>query len=63
MRKSGFLRHHRKIRIEGTDLPGIVNKCIRNGILLKDLRYKDQLESTVEVKDDDYRRLKKIAGH
>lgn len=57
------MRHHRKIRIEGTDLPKIVNKCIRNGILLKDLRYKDQLESTVEVKDDDYRRLKKIAGH
>lgn len=57
------MRHHRKIRIEGTDLPGIVNKCIRNGILLKDLRYEDQLESTVEVKDDDYHRLKKIAGH
>ncbi|MBR6799043.1 MAG: sporulation protein YqfD [Firmicutes bacterium] len=57
------MRHHRKIRIEGTDLPGIVNKCIRNGILLKDLRYKNQLESTVEVKDDDYHRLKKIAGH
>ena len=57
------MRHHRKIRIEGMDLPGIVNKCIRNGILLKDLRYKDQLESTVEVKDDDYHRLKNIAGH
>lgn len=57
------MRHHRKIRIEGTDLPGIVNKCIRNGILLKNLRYRDQLESTVEVKDEDYDRLKKLAGH
>lgn len=57
------MRHHRKIKIEGTDLPGIVNKCIKNGILLKDLRYKDQLEATVEVMNEDYDRLKKAAGH
>ena len=63
MRKSGFSKHHRKIKIEGTDLPGIVNKCIRNGILLKDLRYRNELESTADLKDDDYDRLKKLAGH
>lgn len=63
MKKLSFSKHHRKIRIEGTNLPEIVNKCIRNGILLKDLRYKDQLESTVELKDDDYERFKKLAGH
>ena len=63
MRKSGFSRHHRKIRIEGTNLPEIVNKCIKNHIPLKELKYRDQLESTVDIKDEDYDRFKKLAGH
>lgn len=63
MKKFGFLRHHRKIRIEGTELHKIVNKCIKNDITLKDLRCKDTLESTVCVKDEDYSRLRKAAGH
>jgi len=57
------LKHHRKIKIEGTNLPGIVNKCIRNGIPLKDLRYRDELESTARLKDEDFDRLRKAAGH
>lgn len=61
MKKFGFLRHHRKIRIEGTELHKIVNKCIKNDITLKDLRCKDTLESTVCVKDEDYSRLRKAA--
>lgn len=57
------MRHHRKIKIEGTNLPKILNKCIDSNIMLKDLQYKDQTESTVEIKDEDYERLKKLAGH
>lgn len=40
-----------------------MNKCIKNGITLKDLKWKDPLESTVSIKGDDYDRLKKAAGH
>ena len=40
-----------------------MNKCIRNGILLKDLKYRNELESTASMKDEDYDRLKKLAGH
>lgn len=63
MKRFGFLRHHRKIKIEGTNLNGIVNKCIKNQVTLKDLRWNNPLESTVRVKGDDYGRLKKMAGH
>lgn len=62
-RKFGFLRHYRKIKIEGINLSHIVNKCIKNGIILKDLRWKNPLESTVEIQGDDFDRLKKAAGH
>ncbi len=31
--------------------------------MLKDLRYGDQTESTVEIKDEDYERLRRLAGH
>lgn len=49
--------------MEGTDLSKLVNKCIKNGIMLKDLEFKDPLESTVRVKDEDLDRLKNLAGH
>lgn len=57
------MRHHRKIKIEGTNIPNVVNKCIKNNIMLKDLSYQNLLETTVKVKDDDYDRLKKLTGH
>lgn len=63
MKKYGFLRHRRKIKIEGINLPNIINKCIKDNIMLKELQYRDQLESTAEVKDEDFEKLKKLAGH
>lgn len=63
LRKFGFLHHYRKIKIEGTNLSSIVNKCIRNGITLRNLRWKDPLESTVEIKGEDFAALKKTAGY
>ena len=62
-RRFGFLRHYRKIRIEGFDLSGIINKCIRNRIVLRNLQWKSPLESTAEIRSDDFSRLKKAAGH
>lgn len=58
-----FLRHYRKIKVEGTDLNGIVNKCMKNGIHMRNLRWKNPLEFTVEIKGDDLAGLKKTAGH
>ena len=63
MRKFGFLHHYRKIRIEGINLSSIVNKCIKNGIVLRNLKWNDPLESTVEIQNDDFAQLKKTAGN
>lgn len=63
MKRFGFLRHYKKIKIEGTNTSGIVNKCIKNGITLRNLRWKDPLESTAEIKGDDLDDLRKAAGY
>ena len=57
------MHHYRKIRIEGTDLNNIVNKCIKNDIPLRNLKWHNKLESTAEVQGDDFDGLKKTAGH
>lgn len=62
-KRSGFSRHYRKIKIEGLDLGGLLNKCIGNDVDMRNLRWKNPLESTVEVKDEDFDRLRRIAGH
>lgn len=59
----GFLKHYRKIRIEGTNLTGLVNKCIKNDIELRCLNWKNHIESDVEIKGEDFDRLRKLAGH
>lgn len=61
--KFGFLKHYRKIRLEGLNLSGVINKCIRNRITLRNLRWKNNIEYTAELQGDDYDRLKKLAGH
>lgn len=63
MKKFGFLRHHRKIRIEGINFSNVVNKCIKNNIVLKDIRWHDPLESSATVKNDDFEYLRKLTGH
>ena len=62
-RKYGFFRHYRKIKIEGTGLAGFVNKCMKNGIFLRNIRWKDPVESSVEVSGDDFDAFRKTAGH
>lgn len=59
----GFLKHYRKIRVEGTNLSGLINKCIRNEIDLRNLRWKNHIESTVEIKGEDFSSFTKLAGH
>ena len=53
-KKFGFLKHYKKIKIEGLNLNNIINKCIKNRIDLRNLRCNDNLESTVEIKNEDY---------
>ena len=62
-KKFGFLKHYRKIKIEGFNLNALLNKCIEEGIVLKNLRWNSKLESTAEVKAEDYGRLGKAAGY
>lgn len=62
-RRFGFLRHYRKIKIEGINPCSIINRCIRNGIDLRNLRWRNHLESTVDVQGEDFNQFKKMAGH
>ena len=62
-RRFGFLRHYKRIKVEGINISAIINKCIRNGIPLRNLRWKNPLESTMEVQGEDFSSLKKLAGH
>ena len=57
------MRHYRRIRIRGLDLKGIVSRCIEDDIELRNLKHEDTLESTVEIRKEDFPRLKRIAGH
>lgn len=61
--KFGFLRHYRKIKVEGTNLSSLINKCIQNDIDLRNLIWKNQIESRVEIKGEDFERFTKLAGH
>lgn len=61
--KFGFLKHYRKIRIEGIDPKRILNKCLKNRIVLKDLRWQSDISYTAKMQKDDYDRLKRITGH
>ena len=61
--KFGFLKHYRKIKIEGINLSSVINKCIKNRITLRNLRWKNDIEYTAELQGNDYNRLKKLAGH
>lgn len=62
-RRFGFLRHYRKIKVEGTGLRGIVNKCIRKNITLRNIRWKSPLESTMDLQGDDMEEFRRLAGH
>lgn len=62
-RKYGFFRHYRKIKIEGASLASFVDRCMKNGIFLRNLRYKDPVESSVEVSSDDFDVFRRTAGH
>lgn len=61
--KFGFLKHYRKIKIEGPGLSRVINKCIRDRITLRNLRWRSDIEYTAELKGEDYHRLREMAGH
>ena len=61
--KFGFLKHYRKIKIEGVDPKKILNKCLKHKITLEDLRWKNDITYTVRLQGEDYKRLKQLAGH
>ena len=52
-----------KVKIEGINLSDIINKCISREIRLRNLKWKNMLESTAEVEEDDFDGLKAAAGH
>jgi len=62
-KKFGFLKHYKRIKVEGIQINKVINQCIRTGIALRNLKWKGPLESTMEVQAEDYQKLKKLAGH
>lgn len=63
MKRFGFLRHYRRIRVEGINLVALINKCIKNDITMRNLRWHGPVTITFEIQDTDYSMLKKAAGH
>lgn len=63
LRKSGFLHHSRRIKLEGTDIARLMDKCRKNDIHIRNLRWKGPLEVTFEMREKDLHKLKKAAGH
>lgn len=63
MKRFGFLRHYRRIRVEGINLVALINKCIKNDITMRNLRWHGPVTITFEIQDADYSMLKKAAGH
>ena len=61
--KFGFLKHYRKIKIEGVDPKKILNKCLKHKITLEDLRWKNDITLHGQITGEDYKRLKQLAGH
>ena len=51
------------MKIEGTDNAGFFNRCIRNGIALRNIRWHSQLESYFESEGGDTERIRKAAGN
>lgn len=62
LKKFGFLKRYRKVKIEGLNHHNLLNKCIREKITLREYKWKNELEATTNVSDNDYERLKKAAG-
>lgn len=62
-KRLGFLGHYKRIRLEGNNLTGLLNRCIRGGITLRKLRWHNSLESTFEFKGEDSETIDKLAGH
>ncbi|HIT99160.1 MAG: sporulation protein YqfD [Anaerovoracaceae bacterium] len=60
--KFGFLKHYRKIKIEGINLLVVINKCIKHRITLRNLKCRNEVEYTAELKREDCDRLKDITG-
>lgn len=63
LKRFGFLRHYRRIRVEGINLVALINKCIKNDITMRNLRWHGPVTITFEIQDTDYSMLKKAAGH
>lgn len=59
----GFLSHSVLLRIEGFDRQKLLSTCMAQGILLKDIRFEEELSMTLRVTREDFPRLKKAAGN
>lgn len=57
------MKHHKKIKIEGTDLSRVINKCIDNDIDLKNIKWENPVEMTVDISESNHSRLEKLTGH
>ena len=58
---SSFTEHYKKIRVEGFQLDKLIDKCIKNRVQLKGVTFVSDLELTMMVSSQDFKKLKKLA--
>lgn len=58
---SSFTEHYRKIKIEGFQMDRLLDKCMKNQIQLRQVKFVSDLEITLLIEKRDFKKLKKLA--
>lgn len=58
---SAFTEHYKKIKIEGFRLDRLLDKCIKNHIHLKNIRFVNDIEIHLMISSRDLKKLQKLA--
>lgn len=57
-----FLKHSTRLRIEGFEQQRLLTACLRQNILIRDIRFESDISMTLSISREDLSRLKKAAG-
>ena len=59
-KKSNFMEHRKKLRIEGMMLHKLISECLEKNIYLRDIKFISEFEVILTITDFDFARLMKI---
>lgn len=62
-RNSGFSRHYIKVKIEGSSLENLLNRCMKSGVKLQNIRYRSDTEVVLKVEKASLEALTQLVGN